>query len=178
MPLRQLYINTTRSDTIQSDWKSYWCTVRPSVLVVSRASCHSTRLTVHYYFYLLSRTSDIGLRWHQWKAVVDVPCNLQRVVGRLSVINDWHSQPTTPTYTTTRCNIITTRCRLHGTSTTAFHTSIFHRYHHHDVNVKQACMLFSNFNRPTCHKSRIIVQIYNTVASAGRSQRHDADSAR
>ena len=35
-----------------------------------------------------------------WKAVVDVPCNLQRVVEDSS----------------------TTRCRLHGTSTTAFHT--------------------------------------------------------
>ena len=38
-----------------------------------------------------------------WKAVVDIPCNLQRVVDRLTVIHDWHSQPATPTYTTTRC---------------------------------------------------------------------------
>ena len=38
-----------------------------------------------------------------WKAVVDVPCNLQRVVESS-----------------------TTRCRLHGTSTTAFHKT-WHR---------------------------------------------------
>jgi len=50
-----------------------------------------------------------------WKAVVDVPCNLQRIVED----------------STTRCRSLTlqrvvkfstTRCRLHGTSTTAFHT--------------------------------------------------------
>ena len=33
---------------------------------------------------------DVRTEWANlvWKAVVDVPCNLQRVVDRLSVIND------------------------------------------------------------------------------------------
>ena len=63
---------------------------------------------------------------------------LQRVVDRLSVINDWHIvNPPRPLtlqrvvekkachslHSTTRCRIITTRCRLHGTSTTACHST-------------------------------------------------------
>jgi len=79
---------------------------------------------------------------------VDVPCNLQRVVED-STTRCRH-QPIIPhllqrvsfttrrsvsdlqrvvekkayhwLHSTTRCRIITTRCRLHGTSTTAFHT--------------------------------------------------------
>ena len=47
-------------------------------------------------------TSAINPCQPVWKAVVDVPCNLQRVVEDS-----------------------TTRCRLHGTSTTAFHTTCY-----------------------------------------------------
>jgi len=70
-------------------WQSYSADVWKAIVDVP---CNLQRVVIN-----LQRVVECS----QWQAFLFTPCcsvsDLQRVVGRLSVINEWHSQPTTPT---------------------------------------------------------------------------------